>query len=346
MKHLIICLLIVLLIAVPTKALAFEPPEAPESALPYMPDETESFGEGLLFVIREAIRKTQPGFTEAAGVCAVAVGITAAISILSCFSEKQDAIFNLAGTLIVSVLMLQPTKSLIRLSTQTITEISEYSNLLLPVMTGAMAAQGLVTKSAAIYTATAFFNMVLSSVISELLVPLVYIYISLIVCSRAFSGQILANIRKFLKWLMTWGLKTILYVFTGYLGITGIVAGSTDAAMLKATKLTISGMVPVVGGILSDASEAVLVSAGLVRNSVGIYGMLAVIALWIGPFLKIGVQYLCLKITGGVCHAFGSGSIGNVINDFSETMGILLAMTGTMCVIVLISTVCFLKGVG
>ena len=175
--------------------------------------------------------------------------------------------------------------------------------------------------------------------------PLVYVYICVSIVTRVFPGQVLDELRKFLKWLMIWGLKTILYVFTGYIGITGIVSGSTDAAMLKATKLTISGMVPVVGGVLSDASEAVLVSAGLVKNSAGIYGLLVVAALWIGPFLKIGIQYLCLKITGGICRMIGTKNIGDVIGDFSETMGILLAMTGSMCLIVLISTVCFMKGV-
>ena len=152
--------------------------------------------------------------------------------------------------------------------------------------------------------------------------------------------------KHFMKWLMTWGLKTVLYVFTGYLSITGIVAGNTDAAMLKATKLTISGMVPVVGGILSDASDAVLVSAGIVKTSSGVYGLLVVMALWIGPFLQIGIQYLCLKVTGGICRMVGTKSVADVINDYSETMGILLGMTGAMCLIVLISTVCFMKGVG
>ena len=345
MKRLIIGFAILILIAMPANAMDFSPPEAPGSALPYMPDETDNFAEGLLFVIREAVRKTQPGLAEAAGACGIVIGVTVAVGMLSCVSDNKEMIFNLAGTLIVSLVLLQPAKSFIQLSTHTIGEISQYGKMLLPVMTGAMAAQGGVTKSAALYAGTAFFNMLLSSVISEILMPLVYVYICVSIAARAFPGQMLDELRKFLKWLMTWGLKTILYVFTGYMGITGIVSGCTDAAMLKATKLTISGMVPVVGGILSDASEAVLVSAGLVKNSTGIYGLLVIAALWIGPFLKIGIQYLCLKFTGGICHMVGTKTIGDVIGDFSETMGILLAMTGAMCLIVLISTVCFMKGV-
>jgi stage III sporulation protein AE len=147
------------------------------------------------------------------------------------------------------------------------------------------------------------------------------------------------------KWLMTWCLKIILYVFTGYMGITGVVSGATDAAAMKATKLTISGMVPVVGGILSDASEAILVGAGVMKNAAGIYGLLAVISICIQPFLQIGVQYLLLKLTGAVCGVLGCKEISKLIQDFSTAMGLLLAMTGSVCLLLLISIVCFMKGV-
>ena len=101
-----------------------------------------------------------------------------------------------------------------------------------------------------------------------------------------------------------------------------------------------------VGGILSDASEAVLVSAGTVKNAAGIYGMLAVIAIWIGPFLKIGLHYLLLKLTGAVCAIFGSKEMSGLVGDFSSAMGMLLAMTGSVCLMLMISLVCFMRGVG
>jgi stage III sporulation protein AE len=137
-----------------------------------------------------------------------------------------------------------------------------------------------------------------------------------------------------------------LYTFTGYISITGVISGTTDAAALKATKLTISGMVPVVGGILSDASEAILVGAGFVRNTTGIYGLLAITALCIRPFLKIGAQYLLLKSTGAVSSIFGSKRCVTLIQDFTWIMGLLLAMTGTGCLMVVLSVICFMRGVG
>ena len=126
--------------------------------------------------------------------------------------------------------------------------------------------------------------------------------------------------------------------------ITGVISGTADQAALKATKLTISGMVPVVGGILSDASETILISAGAVKSAVGVSGLLALIAIAIGPFLRIGVQYLLLKITASVCGVFGSKRITGLISDIAGAMGLILAMTGTVCLLLMISMVCFLKG--
>lgn len=327
-------------------AMNYTAPSAPESAQDYMPEDIQSFGEGLWFVIKSAISKLQPSLVEAAGVCFSLLSIILIISVLRNLSEAATQMANLIASITIAVLLIQPTNSLIQLGIETVDEISEYGKLLLPVMTAAMAASGGTTGSASLYTGTVFFDSVLSTAISKLLIPLVYIYIILCISCSAVGEQMLKNLRSFVKWLMTWCLKIILYVFTGYIGITGVISGSADASALKATKLTISGVVPVVGNIISDASEAILVSAGVMKNAVGIYGLLAILAMWIGPFLQIGCQYLLLKATAAVTGVLGSQETVNLIKDFSWIMGFLLAMTGTMCLLLLISIVCFLKGVG
>ena len=177
------------------------------------------------------------------------------------------------------------------------------------------------------------------------LVPMVYMFLALGAAAAATGEGGVGKLKALLKWLVSWAMKGILYLFTGYMGITGAVTGTADAAAVKAAKLTISSFVPVVGGILSDASETVIVGAGVVKNAIGIYGLLAVIATCITPFLQIGLQYLMLKVTGAICTSFELKRAAGLIDDFSSAMGMLLGMTGTVCVLLLISTVCFMKAV-
>ncbi len=346
MKKLILLLVLLFSLCIPVQASDFTAPEAPEFAEDLLPEENNTFGEGLWYVLKTAIGRLRPDLAESCGICLSVIGAVLLISLLQSYEGKSRDMVVLAGVVAISCLLLKPTKSLIALGCDTVTEMSDYGKLLLPVMTAALAAQGGTVSSASLYTATALFDAVLSTAVSVLLVPMVYIFLVLGVVNAAVGDAMMKKMRDFVKWLMTWGLKIVLYGFSAYLGITGVISGTADQAAVKATKLTISGMVPVVGSILSDASETILVSAGVVKNAAGIYGMLAILAIAVGPFLKIGVQYLLLKLTAAICGVFAGKEITGLIDDFSGAMGFLLAMTGTLCLLLLISVVCFLKGMG
>lgn len=345
MRFILPTIIIIALLAFPVSAAELTAPTVPQSGAEYMPEDTQSFGTALWEMVRKAIGTIRPDLREASGLCLGLIGIVLLVSLVQTFPGMTGKITDLVGVVSIGGLLLQQTNALIHLGAETVAELSSYGTLLLPVMTAAMAAQGGITGSAALYAGTALFDSVLSSLITRLLTPMIYLYLALAAANSAVGEDVLKKFCDFIKWLMSWCLKIILYVFTGYMGITGVVSGTTDAAALKAAKLTISGVVPVVGGILSDASEAVLVSAGVVKNAAGIYGVLAILALCISPFLRIGVHYLLLKATGAVCSVFGSKRISEFIGNFSTAMGLLLAMTGSVCLLLLISTVCFLRGV-
>lgn len=346
MKRILMILLILSFLAVPVSAAELTAPEVTGDAQDLMPQEADSFWEGVLEIAVQVLPQVQPALAEALRTCVSLMAVTLLVSLVQTLPGAGKQMTDLAGAIAIGTLLLSSSNSLISLGTQTVQELSEYGKLLLPVMTAAMAASGGTTTSAALYAGTTLFSTVLSSAVSLLLVPMIYIFLCLSVANCAIGEDLLKKLADFVKWLMTWCLKIVLYVFTGYVSITGVVSGSADAAAVKATKLTISGMVPVVGNILSDASEAVLVSADVVKNAAGVYGMLAVLAIFIGPFLKIGIQYLLLKATAAVCGVFSSKRAAALMQDFSSAMGMLLAMTGTGCLLLLISTVCFMKGVG
>ena len=346
MRKAAIFVVLIIILAVPVKALDLSAPIVPPSGADRMPSQTQNFGEAVMEILGDALSYFRPDLREAALSCAGVLAGCVALSMLSSFPGHRKGVTEVVGTLITAGILLRATHSLIALGGDTVAEISEYGKLLLPVMAAALAAQGGVTSAAAIYTGTAAFDALLSALISKTLVPLIYLFLALAVGCGALEDPMLKKLRDGIKWSVCWCLKTILYVYTGYISVTGVVSGTTDAGILKAAKLTISGAVPVVGGILSDASEAVLVSAGTVKNAAGIYGLLAILAVWIGPFLRIGAHYLIMKALGLVCGAFGIKSLSELVGDFSTAMGLLLAMTGTVCLMLIISTVCFMKGVG
>jgi len=345
MKRLFLIALMLWGLTVPVRAEELTAPIPTDEALELMPVERNSFGEDLWYVVRSAVEKLEPEIAQCAGACLCVGAVVLLISILNSFPGNTKSVTELACAVAIGCILLGNATGLIQSAVGTVQELSDYGKLLLPVMGTALAAEGGVTGSAALFAGTAIFDAVLSWLIAWAIVPMVYIYLVLSVAGAALNDSLLDKLKNTVKGLSTWALKIILYVFTGYMTITGVISGTTDQMALKATKMTISGMVPVVGGILSDASEAILVSAGAVKNAVGVYGLIALIAIFIGPFLKIGIQYLLLKLTASLCETFGPKRMTGLIADISGAMGILLAMTGTVCLLLVISMVCFMKGV-
>ena len=199
------------------------------------------------------------------------------------------------------------------------------------------AASGAVTTATVQQVSTVFFVDLLLRLIRQLLLPLVYLYIGLLTAAACLPENRLGAIAEALKKLVTWILTTALLVFTIYLSIVRIISGSADSATVKVAKAAISGVVPVVGGIIADASETVLAGAGMLKNTIGVFGMLAILAACAYPFLQLGVQYLLYKLTAYLASVVGAPGLCKLIDGLGGAFGLILGMTGGCALLLLIS---------
>jgi stage III sporulation protein AE len=128
-------------------------------------------------------------------------------------------------------------------------------------------------------------------------------------------------------------------LFTGYLTLSGAVAGSTDALAARLTRTAIGAAVPVVGNIINDAASSILAGAGALKNTIGVAGMLAVLATCLTPFLYLGVQYLLYKAAAFFAGTVGPEPLMRLISALGGAFGLILGMVGTCALLLLISVV-------
>lgn len=321
--------------------------DLPREAQQYLPEEETAtdFWSEAGRTVRQALRNAMPEITEAAGICAVILGVAVLCSVFHAApASHAEYGARMLGAIGIMSAVLTPGRAMVELGTSVIRDIGAFGLSLLPVMTSAMAASGGFTASGALYVGTAWFNELLQTAITRVLMPLLFIQLALSFSNAALGNDLLRRLRDLIKWMICWGLKAILYIFLAYMAITGVVSGSADAGTVKAAKLAISGAIPVVGGIIADASEAVVLSAGMIRRTAGIAGILGILAICALPVLRIGIQYLLLKLTAAVCGVVGMKAHAELTDDLAAAMGLMLAMTGASCLLMLFSLVCFMKG--
>ena len=264
----------------------------------------------------------------------VAVIIGALGGLRGAAGEAALPIRPLAGALGMTGILLGDLRGMLSLCVETLNQTSVFSTALLPVMAGALTISGTPATATITQGVTLLALDLLIRFVTHVLVPAVCAYIAILTINAALGNDILGGLAAFIKWLTTGSLKLILTIVVAYLSISGAIGGSVDAVTLKTAKFAVSGSVPVVGGIISDATESMLAGMSVIKNSIGILGMLGVAAICIVPFLQVGINYLLFKAGTAVLSPLCSSPLGKLMAGLSDSLGLMLGMLGTCSAVI------------
>lgn len=248
-------------------------------------------------------------------------------------------VLHLASSLAVTAVAVSDMFALVGMGRTSMEQMQLFSKVLLPSIAATTTAAGAPGAAAAKQLATMLFSDFLITLINQFLLPLTFAYIATSVAYAALGNEGLKRIGSCLKWIVNTVLAVFLLAFIGYLNISGAIAGSADAMTVKAAKFTVSNMVPVVGGILSDAAETVLAGASLLRSAIGVFGMLVVVAICLMPFLHLGAHYLAYKGTSALAATVADSRTAGLIDSIGSAFGLVLGMTASCAMLLIISMV-------
>ena len=212
-------------------------------------------------------------------------------------------------------------------------------------LTAAAAAGGAVTSAAAKYAATALFMDILMTAARNLLLPLAYVCLAARTASAALDSPAIDGASKLISKLTAIATTAIMTAFTAWLGITGAVTGAADAVTARAAKTAISAALPVVGGVISDAASTVVAGAGLLKNAVGAFGLIAAASVCLAPFLALGLRYLCYKAAAALAAAFADKRVSGLISELGGVFGMVLGVVGASALMLFISIISVTKAV-
>lgn len=293
----------------------------------------------LLQSIRPELGKRLREAVKSASLLLIVV-VTAGVA-ESVFSATSDVLHlkpvRLAGVIAMSGIALRDINGLLPTARELLTELDTFTTALLPTLFAALAATGAVTAASTQQLLTAWLSAALVRFVSETLLPLLLCYLALITASAVLPEDSLALLAEGLRKGVTWLLGGVLSAFTAYLSLSHVLSGNADALTLRLTRATLSSVVPVVGEILSGTAETVLAGAGLLKNAVGIAGLLGVVSLSLLPFFSLLAAYLCYRVSAVAASVTDGGALARYLDRLGSAFGLLLGMVGSCVLLVFIS---------
>lgn len=306
-------------------------------------------GQDGLDAILDELKENGVGIFKTAlksGVLILAIVLLTALasSAMSDGGPKDAA--SLCGAIAVSVVAVDNVNSFIGLGMSTLNTLSDFSKAILPTLCTAAVSAGAFTSASAKYAATALFMDILITVGTKVIMPLISAYIAAIIAGAALGKETLTKVADMLKWICTTALTLMVTAFTVYLSLTGIISGKADEVATRATKSALGALLPVVGGVISDAAETLVAGAGIVRNSIGVFGLLAVAAVCLMPILRLGAHYLVYKGTAALSEALTDKRMSELIGGVGTAFGLVLGLVGAAGIMLFISIFSSMRAVG
>ena len=257
----------------------------------------------------------------------------------------QANVCGIVGAVSIALICTREATACVPLGFHVMESLSSFSGRLLPALCAAATAGGALTSAGAKYAVSSLFLDLFITIMTQYLRPMLDLYIAAVIAGNVLQNEILLSVTSLFKRVLRVCLIGSAAAFTGYLTLTGVLSGSVDAAAAKAAKTTVSTVLPVVGGILSDAAGTIISGAGILRSGIGSLGLLCVLAVSVIPYASLGIHYLMYQLISGFTSSFSDKRISALLHGFSDVYAMLLGVVGTISFVMFASIVSLMRAV-
>ena len=257
-------------------------------------------------------------------------------------SNISKTIYYVQYILIVTIVMSN-FSDLILSITSTIQNLVGFMNSLVPLLITLMIYTGNIATSSLLEPIILIIIEFISNIILTLILPGVSIITALMVVSKLSDKVQIGKLTKFFKSSIVWFLGIILTVFVGVVSLEGTLASSVDGITAKTAKAAVSSMIPVVGKILGDSVDSVLGCGLVLKNALGVVGVIIIIGICATPIIKLSVLTIMYSLSSAIIEPLADEKIVKLLEDFSGIFKLLLGILCATSVLLIIGTTLVIK---
>lgn len=232
-------------------------------------------------------------------------------------------------------------KNILSSTRNTINLIMSQMQIIFPILITLLASIGSIASISIYNPLVAILTGVVSIVFNNFLYPLFIVIFILAILGNLTDTVKLGKLSGFLMSTFKWTIGIVFTIFTGFLSVQGISAGKYDSVSIKATKFAMKSYIPIIGSYVSDGMDFLILGSVLVKNSIGLIGVIILFITILSPILMIILYKLALQLSSGILEMTGNAKISNFLSSCSKLLilpivliiGIAFMYVITICLI-------------
>ena len=252
--------------------------------------------------------------------------------------EVVAGVFQTICTLAACTAVLVPVSGCIRAVCEAAESASVFMGSFVPVYAGVLITGGQAAAAASYQTIVLFVAELFSWLATSVILPLMTISLALCMTGSVTSGMKLDAVGGFINKTAVWLLGISMTLFVGLLSLQTLVGAAADTLGGRAIKFSLASFVPVVGGALSEAFATVKSCLGLLKSTLGGFGILATALIVLPPLLECAVWTLLLSVCAMVAEILDLKTIGGLLTAVRSVVNTLIGILSACSLFMIVAT--------
>ncbi|WP_026894105.1 stage III sporulation protein AE [Clostridiisalibacter paucivorans] len=225
----------------------------------------------------------------------------------------------------------------VRVGKDAIDQMVTFMQALLPTIIVLLTAMGGIASSALFKPIVLGSVSIISTIIKDVIFPLIF-FSALIGITGKISDKIQINrIGGLLKEVSITIIGISFTVFMGVISIQGVTSSKVDGVTIRTAKFAIDTFIPIVGGFLSDAMDMVVSCSMLLKNAIGVIGLLVLFVICLLPAVKLISLVFIYRLASAIIEPISEDKIIDCLSEISKSLIMVLATVLSVGVMFFIS---------
>ncbi len=246
------------------------------------------------------------------------------------FSSDVGKVAYLACFLAMATIALGTFKLVLGIGQHTIDNMSAFMMGMLPQMMVLVAGLGNINGSVMLFPLLMTAATAFAAAIKNIVFPLIIMSAALHLVNGLSETIKVERLAKFMGQLAQILLGFFLTFFVGLVTLRALYASALDKVTLRTTRFVTDNAIPVVGKMVGDTVEVAAGYVVMLKQALGIWGVIVILGIILYPLLEIAVLALVYKIVGAVVEPMGDTRTASILEMMSTHLFLMMAATAAV----------------
>lgn len=236
---------------------------------------------------------------------------------------EQSSISKVAYAIVYMVLIILALNSFhvaIEYTKETISVMTSFLMALIPLLLALIATSGGIVSAAFFHPVLLFLMNTSGILIQYVVLPLLFFAAILSIVSTMTDHYKVTQLAQLLRNFSIGILGAFMTVFLGVISVQGTSSAVADGVTLRTAKFLTGNFIPVIGRMFTDAADTVINASVLLKNTVGMAGVIILLLITAFPAIKILIISFIYKLAASLLQPLGGGPVISCLDIISKSM--------------------------